>query len=83
MPTKISFDSLKRLEDYLSAKLQPIKPNPSFIQRLQVQLGNAKTVLMEKKSQTVAFFFIVFGVVAGAVILLLMGKPKTKKRIGI
>lgn len=75
-----SLESLKKLEDYLFTKLKPIKPNPNFISRLQAQFSNAKTILMEKKSQTITFFLIVFGVVMSAIILVLFGKPKAKKQ---
>lgn len=75
-----SLESLKKMEEYLFSRLKPIKPNPSFIQQLQAQFSNAKSILMEKKSQTVTFFIIVFGVVMSAIVLLLLGKPKTKKQ---
>lgn len=81
MGTQIPLDSLKRLEAYLSAKLQPVKPRQSFISQLQKQFGNAKTIFLEKKSQTVTYFFIIIGVITSAIILLLLGKPKPRKRL--
>jgi hypothetical protein len=70
--------NMENIERYLKLKLQPVKPNPDYIGRLQKQLRTAQNVILENHSQTRILGFVLAGIIASALVLFLIKPPKRK-----
>jgi hypothetical protein len=70
--------NVENIERFLKSRLQPVKPNPDYIGRLQKQLRSAQNVILENQPQTKLLGFILAGIIASALVLFLI-KPSKKK----
>jgi hypothetical protein len=70
------------LEQSLKYTLNPVQPNPDFVQHLEHRLVTKPTIVLEPRSGELAFVAIALGLFSGALIIwiihLLTGRSKIK-----
>lgn len=62
------------LEDKLSNLIEPVTPDPEFIDSLKLKLTHAPIVYMESEKKRVGFLILAAGLVTGAVIVWLINR---------
>lgn len=67
------------IEEALKMRLQAIRPNPDYVERLKIQLRNAKDIIIEKKPvvlRTMCAILAVAGsfALATTIVMKLLGK---------
>jgi hypothetical protein len=65
-------EELDELERQLELSLRTVKPDPQFVQRLQIRLSTPATVVFENPSRSGAFLIITLGLFAGALLVWLV-----------
>jgi hypothetical protein len=68
------------LEQSLQYTLNPVQPNPDFVQHLERRLVTKPTIVLERRSGELAFITIALGLFSGVLIIwlvhLLTRRPK-------
>lgn len=70
-------ENISNIEKYLRTSLRPVKPSLDYIGRLQKQLRNAKSVILENQTQTLILGVVLSGIIVGSLLLFLL-KPSRK-----
>jgi hypothetical protein len=65
-------EELNELERQLDVSLNPVQPDPQFVQRLQVRLSTPATVVLENPTRTGAFLIVASGLFVGALLVWLI-----------
>jgi len=65
-------EELDALEQRLSVSLNPVQPDPQFVQRLQVRLATPATVVLENPTRTWAFLIVTIGLFISALLVWLI-----------
>jgi hypothetical protein len=60
---------LDELERQLQIILNPVQPDPQFVERLQVRLATPATVVLEDPARSSAFLIITVGLFMGALLV--------------
>jgi hypothetical protein len=66
---KPNTSDLDELERQLGVILNPVQPDPQFVERLQVRLATPATVVMEDPVRSSAFLIITAGLFVGALLV--------------
>lgn len=64
------------LEDKLSNLIEPVTPNPEFIDSLKLKLTHTPIVYMESGKKRVGFLILAAGLVTGAAIVWLINRRR-------
>jgi hypothetical protein len=73
----VDMDGVGGLEDLLSTLIEPVNPDPKFVQALKLKFSTAPVVIMESGSKHLPLLAAVTGLAAGVLIFWLI-KRKTK-----
>jgi len=64
------------LEEKLSSLIEPVTPNPEFVDALRLKLTQAPTVILESGRKKVVWIAAAAGMVTGALLVWLLHRPR-------
>ena len=64
------------LEEKLSSLLEPVNPDPEFVDALRLKLVQAPTVILETGRKKVLWMVAAAGMVTGALLVWLLHRPR-------
>jgi hypothetical protein len=64
--------SEQEMEAYLQRKLQPVRPRPEFVSKVNHRITRDPSVLLEPTTDISIFYVILFGLVTGFIALWIM-----------
>ncbi|MEN4040997.1 MAG: hypothetical protein ROW52_10445 [Anaerolineaceae bacterium] len=67
---------LDELERQLALSLNPVQPDPRFVQRLQVRLSTPATVVLENQTRSWAWLIVTAGLFVSALLVWLLQRPR-------
>jgi hypothetical protein len=72
-------NALKGLEDRLSRFIQPVNPDPEFIDTLRTKITHPSTVILETGKRRMGFLVIAAGLVTGVLVVWLLSHHSAKE----
>lgn len=69
-------EELDKLERQLALSLNPVQPDPQFVQRLQIKLTTPATVVLENPTRIWAFLIVTAGLFVSALLVWLIQRPR-------
>ncbi len=72
-------NALRGLEDRLSHFIQPVNPDPEFIDTLRSKITHPSTVFLETGKRRMGFLVIAAGLVTGALVIWLLSHHGAKE----
>jgi hypothetical protein len=64
--------SEEEMEEYLQRRLQPVKPSPEFINRVNKRIIRDQSVMLEPTTDQSIVYIILFGLLTGFIALWIM-----------
>ena len=75
-------DGMGGLEDLLSTLIEPVNPDPKFVQALRLKLSSAPAVILESGSKHLPLLAAATGLAAGVLIFWLIKRTTRKSNQG-
>lgn len=72
----VDFEGLGGLENILSNLIEPVNPDPKFVEALKLKLSQAPTVIMESGHKHLPMLAAAAGLAAGALVLYWLTRKK-------
>lgn len=69
-------EGLGGLEDFLSRMIEPVNPDPKFVDALKLKLSNAPMVIMDTTNRHLPWLVAATGLATGVLLFYLLKKKK-------
>lgn len=74
-------EGLGGLEEFLNRMIEPVNPDPKFVDTLKLKLSNAPVVIMDSTNRHLPWLAAATGLAAGVFLFFLLKKKQKTRRI--